>query len=85
VTLPPIEQTRFREVLGCPTPTIERDGAITKTTASPCRGGTEVTLITAEGGVHVTPLASVTGGTMANADIPALLRFFFARRRPPSR
>lgn len=87
LTLPAVEpmMARFRELLGCPAPTIVRDGPVTRTTASPCRGGTEVTLITAEGGLHVGPLGSVTGGTMANADVPALLKFFFAHRRPQAR
>lgn len=87
LTLPAVEPTmaRFRELLGCPAPTIVRDRQVTRTTASPCRGGTEVTLITAEGGLHMGPLGSATGGTMASADVPALLKFFFAHRRPQAR
>lgn len=87
LTLPAVEpmMARFRELFGCPTPTIVRDGPVTRTTGSPCRGGTEVTLITAEGGVHIGPLGSATSGTMASADVPAVLKFFFAHRRPQAR
>ena len=87
MTLSPVEETnaRFRGLLGCPTPIVERDGAAIKTTASPCRGGTEVTLITSDGGVHLSPLGSPTGGTLASADVPAVLKFFLAHRRAPTR
>jgi polyhydroxybutyrate depolymerase len=87
LTLPAVEpmMARFRELLGCPTPTIVPDGPVTRTTASPCRGGTEVTLITAEGGVHTSPLGSATSGTMASADVPAVLKFLFAHRRSQGR
>lgn len=87
VTLPPVEQTnaRLREIFGCPKPSVDRNGAVTTAIASPCRGGTEVTLITAEGGIHPSPLGSATGGSVAGADVPALLKFFFAHRRAPAR
>lgn len=86
-TRPAVEpmMARVRELFACPAPTVTRDGPVTRTTATPCRGGTEVTLMTVEGGVHDGPLGSATGGTMASADVPALLTFFFAHPRPPRR
>jgi len=86
-TMPPAEQmiARFRDLLACPTPSVERAGPVIKTTASPCRGGTEVTLIAAEGGVHMNPIGSATGASFATADIPALLKFLLAQRRPTTR
>jgi polyhydroxybutyrate depolymerase len=86
-TLPPVETmvARFREIYACPKPVVQRDGVLTTTRATPCRGGTEVTLIAVEGGSHPSPIGSVTNGSWATADIPVALKFLLAQRRPPSR
>lgn len=86
-TRPAVEpmMARVRELFACPAPTVARDGPVTRTTATPCRSGTEITLMTVEGGVHDGPLGSATGGTMASADVPALVTFFFAHPRPSRR
>jgi polyhydroxybutyrate depolymerase len=86
-TIPPTDQmiASFRGLFACPAPTIQRDGVVTRAIASACRDGTEVTLITAEGGLHASPLGSATGRTLASAEIPELLKFFFAHRRPAAR
>lgn len=86
-TRPAIEpmMARVRQLFACPTPTITRDGPVTRTTATLCRGGTEVTLMTVEGGVHDGPLGSATGGTVASADVPAVVTFFLAHPRPSRR
>jgi polyhydroxybutyrate depolymerase len=86
-TMLPVEQAiaRLRGLYGCPTPTVAQDGPVTRTTASPCRGGTEVTLITAVGGFHKGPLGSITGGSIASTDVPEVVKFVLAHRRPPAR
>ena len=71
---------RWRDTLGCAVPTVERTPPVTKTSAT-CRGGGEVVLYKVDGGVHVPPLGSVTGATMATKDLPLVLDFFFAHRR----
>lgn len=85
-TRPAVESmmARVRALFGCPVPTLVRDGPVMTTSASPCRGGTEIRLVTAEGGVHLGPLASVTGSTLSNADVPTVLKFFFEHPRPPA-
>jgi polyhydroxybutyrate depolymerase len=86
LTSPPVEESaaRFRGFMSCPAPTVQRDGRVTTTKASPCRGGAEVTLLTVEGGGHLAPLGSARGdGTIANGDIPEVLEFLFAHPRPP--
>jgi len=87
LTLPAVEPmvARLRELFGCPAPIVERAAPVTTTKASPCRGGTEVTLMTIEGGAHLTPIATATGGTQASADVPVLLKFLLAHRRPAAR
>src|SRR6266542_2904240 len=57
MTAAPAEQmvARLRTFFGCPAPVVRRDGPATRTTAAPCRGGIEVSLVTAEGGVHQYP------------------------------
>lgn len=79
----PVVQTNaeWRARDGCPEPTVERSGPLTKTTAAPCRGGTEVTLYTVEGGTHLAPLATATGGTFAASDTPLVVKFLLAQKR----
>lgn len=87
MTAAPAEQmvAGFRTLFGCPAPVVRHDGARTTTAASPCRGGTEISLLTVEGGVHQYPVASVTGGTLATADANEVLAFLLAHRRAPKR
>ena len=71
----------WRTLNGCAPPTVEKSGAVTRTTASPCRGGTEVTLYTVRDGQHGAPIATGIGGTFASSDIPLVVKFLLAQRR----
>ncbi len=71
----------WRALNGCPPPTVEKSGAVTRTTASPCRSGTEVTLYTVRDGQHIAPITAAIGGTFASSDIPLVVKFLLAQKR----